>query len=204
MKLFDGIKKYLNDNYLGTVECAHCKKTGKAHSFKKTKDGAVICESCYYALPSGNRENLEETSMAEIKEILEYVDYSNRELRPLFQENFTYGYFRADTVHGLIEIQHTIVEMKNLELYLFSFRPTEAKDGLLGSKVKGNVYAKINTVVPSMRFEEIMALDVKAKAKKDWGSNTYVYEYPAKLQEYFDEFNRIVKQFKEANADTSC
>ena len=198
------LKKLVNDNLTGSVECAHCKASVNVLSAKKTQDGTPICKSCYDKLPNDTKVRLGETPMAEIKEMLEYVEYSEKELRPKFQPNFTFEFFKADTVHGLIEIEDRIVEMKNLKIYLFSFKPTEAKDGLFRSKVQGDVTAIIDTKVPSMHLENTMAFDVTAKAKKDWASNTYFYEYPPKLEEYFEEFNRIVKQFKEANTDTSC
>lgn len=198
------LKKLVNDNLTGSVECAHCKASVNVLSAKKTQDGTPICKSCYDKLPNYTKFRLDETPMAEIKELLEYVEYSEKELRPQFQPNFTFDFFQADTVHGLIKIENMLFKMQNLANYRFSFNPTEAKDGLFRSKVRGSVTAIINTDVPSMHLEEIMAVDVTAKAKKHWSNNTYEYEYPPKLQEYFDEFNRIVKQFKEANADTSC
>jgi hypothetical protein len=201
MKIFDEIKKYLNDNYFGKVECEHCKKTGRVRKFFKTKDGKFICGNCQFDLPTTIRENVAESEYEEIEEILSYVDYSKRELAPKFRETLKYEYFSVDAVNGLFKIfgGSPVLELKNIEMYSFDFEPTEGREGLISATVTGNVNALIITNSPKMCYNEIVALMVKGKAKKKLGGSIYYYENPKKLDEFLEKFEPVLEKFRQSN-----
>lgn len=201
MKIFDEIKKYLNDNYFGKVECAHCKETGRVRKFFKTSDGKHICENCQFKLPTTLREKLEESSYEEVEEILSYIDYSKRELAPKFKVNLKYEDFMVDTVNGLFKTCYRapVLEIKNIEMYSFDFAPTEGREGLLSATVTGNVNALVVTNSPKMCYNETVALMVKGKAKKKLGGSIYFYENPKKLDEFLEKFEPVVEKFRQSN-----
>ena len=193
-KMIEKLKDYLNDRYFGTVECAHCKKQGKAFAFRKTADGARICKPCLEELPATVREKLDEQEFFHVQEVLNFVEYSKKELEPKFVMDLSYHGFCVDTVHGLFRIiaGSPVMEIKDLDVYDFRFEPETLKEGVFSAKVTGDVSVCLLMKRPSVVFDEKIAVMVTGKAKKRFASDVVLYDNPKKLDDFIEKFDEVV------------
>jgi hypothetical protein len=194
-KAMNGIAGYVKRNYIGKIKCAHCQQEAIAFTFKKTSDKMPICKSCREKLPYDTGTRIREIGFADLSQTLGYLDYSQKVLAPKFQNNFPFKDFEADTVNGLIKINSTVLEMKRLQSHALVFKATEGKDGLFKSKVKGDIYANFTTDIPELNFDNIVTMDVWAKAKYKRLSNVFFYETP-ELDAYNEQLAEMIQAFK--------
>jgi hypothetical protein len=194
MSLFDSIKKHLNDNYFGTIECTHCKKQGRVASFKKSCDGVRYCPDCIEILKDNNQLNLETADSELLEKYLNYYDYSKKELEPKFHEDFDYAYScQVDVTNRLIKFNNWILEMDNLKFFAILFRPTEEADGIIKTSVYGNVDLVASLNSPELAFECCIEGFVKGKVKKKILSGELEYRDPPKLEKFKSRLDEVMK-----------
>jgi hypothetical protein len=194
MSLFDSIKKHLNDNYFGTIECTHCKKQGRVASFKKSCDGVRYCPDCIEILKDNNQLNLETADSELLEKYLNYYDYSKKELEPQFHEDFDYAYScQVDVTNRLIKFNNWILEMDNLKFFAILFRPTEEADGIIKTSVYGNVDLLASLNSPELAFECCIEGFVKGKVKKKILSGELEYRDPPKLEKFKSRLDEVMK-----------
>lgn len=194
MSLFDSIKKHLNDNYFGTIECTHCKKQGRIASFKKSCDGVRYCPDCIEILKDNNQLNLETADSELLEKYLNYYDYSKKELEPKFHEDFDYAYScQVDVTNRLIKFNNWILEMDNLKFFAILFRSTEEADGIIKTSVYGNVDLLASLNSPELAFECCIEGFVKGKVKKKILSGELEYRDPPKLEKFKSRLDEVMK-----------
>ena len=194
MSIFDSIKKHLNDNYFGTIECTHCKKQGRVASFKKSCDGVRYCPDCIEILKDNNQLNLETADSELLEKYLNYYDYSKKELEPKFHEDFDYAYScQVDVTNRLIKFNNWILEMDNLKFFAILFRSTEEADGIIKTSVYGNVDLLASLNSPELAFECCIEGFVKGKVKKKILSGELEYRDPPKLEKFKSRLDEVMK-----------
>lgn len=193
MSLFDSIKKHLNDNYFGTIECTHCKKQGRVASFKKSCDGVRYCPDCIEILKYNNQLNLETADSKLLEKYLSYYDYSKKELEPKFHADFDYAYScQVDATNRLIKFNNWILEMDNLKSFAILFRPTEEVDGIIKTTVHGNVDVIACSNSPELPFECGIEGFAKGKVKQTILSGV-VRKDPPKLEKFKSRLDEVMK-----------
>lgn len=194
------IKRLLNDNVTGNVECSHCKKSGNILTYKKTRDGYRLCPECMAKLSFDVKSMFDEKDFAFFDEILSFKDYSEQVLAPKFRPDFCYKGFQADSVNGLVRVEGTVLDMRDLQVHVLTFEPEEGSHGILGARVKGCIKAMFSTKSTGIWFHETVDFDVTTKAKMNFMGTKFTYEEPKGLPEYVRELDRLIEKFQaEAN-----
>lgn len=177
------------------VNCAVCGQPANVIMRVKLRDGNFICSECsriipYYAYQS----YLETYTLEDYFMFKEYRSFSDRELRPIFEESDSYYDLHLDNIQDLFYIgpridKNTIFfrlqDVVNFELI---FKPKEAKGGITGQKVEGDVLLQIEVRQPYFKFEAKLAKDVKAKAKKELFGAKVTYENPKGMDAFLAVF----------------
>lgn len=190
------IKRLVNDNVTGNVECACCKKPVNVLVAKKTQDGKPICKECFEELPFDMQYMIAETEYERVREILEYRHYSKQVLEPKFSPDMRYGSFAADSVNGLVKVGRDILEMKNLQFHVLVFEPKESKSGILGTKVLGDVKAMFSLKDSGLWFDQLVDFDVSAKAKSNFLGDKVTYEEPPQLVAFVQQLDAVIAKFQ--------
>ena len=155
------------------VNCAVCGQPANAIMRAKLRDGNYICSKCsriipYYAYQSF----LENYTLEDYLTFKEHREFSDKELRPLFEESTSYYTIHIDEIQDLFYIgsgidKNTVfLRFQDVVNFEMVFKPKELKNGLTGQKVEGDVLFQIEVQQPYFKFEEKLAKDVHAKAKK--------------------------------------
>ena len=203
------------------VYCSECGKKTKLLFRTKLTDGNCLCSDCTSAIPSYMRESLALTySLEDYRALISHIEESKRELRPIFQETHHYYSIHIDTIHNLfyigdrIDDQTVFHRFRYISNYKFAFHAEEFKEGTFGDKVRGKILFNILMDIPYFHYEEILARNVKVKAKKTFFGSEVQYEDPRDLQEFLaffdmafnadkEDFYSIYDSFGESASNTS-
>lgn len=188
------------------IYCAKCGK--KTNIFTRTKlaDGNYLCAECMSVVPSFMRQSVSDRySIDDYNDLLDYIAYSHKELRPQFRESHSYYSVRIDTESRIMYLGYGIDDktvffhMHNVEDFELVFRGEEFKEGIVGGKVKGKILMTLKMGTPYFYHEEILDHSAKAKARKRMLSSEIEYENPNGMDEFMLHFlNAWRKSIEEA------
>lgn len=173
------------------VYCAHCGK--KAGLFTRTKltDGKYLCAECWGLVPSVMSDTVSsDYDYEDYKALLEYIEYSNQNLRPLFHQTHSFYSIRIDTQHGLLCFDESFsankvyFQFRNLADFGLVFRPEEYKEGMLNDKVTGKILMTVKMKMPYFYCEEILDSSAKATARSKMFSSKIEYENPKGMDDF--------------------
>jgi len=177
-------------------KCAYCGAKAGIFGRNKLLDGKYVCSKCSADIPSYIVSCLPTGyTFEDFVELKKYAEYSKNELKPRFNETYSYYSIRIDTEHGLYYIEDGIwsdpfyLEMSNIEDFDLLFAPEKYKEGLIGDKVYGKVLFRIKAHDPYFYFETILDDKVKAKAKKSFFGSKVECDNPKGLDEFLLHFN---------------
>lgn len=189
------------------VYCEKCGKKTRVMSRIKLKDNKYICSDCFEGIPDYLLKNFNDYTYDDYKRILEYLEYSNRELKDKFNEDLSYKTMHVDTTNGLFYIDEyrktkLILKLENVIDFDIIFSAETYKDGALSDKVYGKILMRIQMSQPEFYFEDILEKDVKVKAKKAFFKSTIEYQSPADMEEFSNTFKALCQMFYEkANSE---
>lgn len=177
------------------IYCVECnKKTTPLLRFKLA-DGNYLCSDCCSKLPSYITEQLSKQDIDYYHHVLDYLEYSNTNLKPKFQETHNYYNLHIDVNNLLFYIDRKlkddtlILEFKHIADFEILYDPSTYKEGVIGDKVFGNVLFRIVMNEPFFNYEAIFDKQVKSKAKKAFFGSKISYENPKGMDEIIEVFN---------------
>ena len=173
------------------IHCAHCGQKTSLLARMKLHDGNYLCSTCAAKIPSFMKESVKaHYDLSDYRTFLEYIEYSNRELRPRFHETHYYYSIHIDTENKLFYLGYELNEktvffsFHSIEDFDLIFKAEVLKEGVLGDKVKGELLLILKLDFPYFYHEEILDYSAKAKAKKKLLSNTVEYDNPKGMNEF--------------------
>ena len=203
------------------IYCAECGKKTKLLFRTKLTDENYLCSECMSSIPSYMRESFALTySLDDYRALISHIEESNREFRPIFQETHNYYSIHIDAINNLfyignrIDNQTLFLRFRYISNYQLAFHAEEIKEGAFGDKVSGKILFKILMDIPYFYYEEILAHNVKVKAKKAFFGSEVQYEDPQDLQVFLtffemsfnsdkEDFYSIYDEFGENTSDIS-
>lgn len=91
------------------IFCAKCGKKTRLLTRTRLADDNYLCSECTSMIPSYMVDSVCKLYSYEVyNNLIEYIDYSNIALRPIFQETHTYYNLHIDIDHGLFYIGKSI------------------------------------------------------------------------------------------------
>lgn len=173
------------------INCAHCGQKTGPFTRLKLHDGNHLCSYCASQIPSFMKKSAKDHyDLAAYRSFLEYIEYSNNELRPQFRETHYYYTIHIDTENKIFYLGYDINDktlffnFRNIEDFDLIFKAEEFKEGMLGDKVKGELLLILKMNFPYFYHEEILDYSAKAKAKKKLLSNRVEYDNPKGMDEF--------------------
>lgn len=173
------------------ISCAYCGQKTSLLTRIKLHDGNYLCSTCASKIPSFMKESAKaHYKLDDYRVFLEYIEYSNRELRPCFHETHCYYSIHIDTENKIFYLGYDMNEktvffnFHNIEEFDLVFKAEELKEGVLGDKVKGELLLILKMNLPYFYHEEILDYSAKAKAKKKLLSNRVEYDNPKGMNEF--------------------
>lgn len=177
------------------IHCADCKEKTNIFFRTKLKDKNYLCSKCMKKVPNYMKKFFKkEYSFNDYKGFKDYIDYSNQYLKPVFHETHKFHGIHIDADNQIFYIGYGIDEntlflnFANLVDFDLVFKAEEFKEGIIGSKVKGNIVMGITMNNPVFHHEEILVSGAKAKARKALFGSTIRYENPKGMDIFIDAF----------------
>ena len=181
------------------IYCAKCRKKTNLLFRTKLTDGNYLCYDCTSMISDYMMDSVRNCySLDEYQNLVEYIDYSNIALRPIFQETHAYYNIHIDTEHGLFYIGKSVndntvfLRMHYIDDYKLTFTAEEIKEGTFGDKISGKVLFRIQMGHPIFYHETILDYNVKVKAKKAFFDTEYQYENPKGMDEFMMFFEAAI------------
>ena len=173
------------------IYCSNCGEKTNLLTRLKLKDGQYLCSKCSSTIPSVMKETVKtDYGIKEYQDLLKYIEYSNKALRPVFRETHSYYNIHIDTEHGLLYFGYSLnektvfFELANLAEFNLVFDAEKLKEGMLGDKVQGKLLLVVKMTDPYFYHEEILDYSAKAKAKRKLLSSRVEYENPHGMDEF--------------------
>ena len=173
------------------INCAYCGEKTSTFTRLKLHNGNYLCLNCASKIPSFMKKTVKaHYNLVNYRNFLEYINYSNNELRPQCRETHHYYSIHIDTENRIFYLGYDINEktvffnFHNIEDFDLIFKAEEFKEGMLGDKVKGELLLILKMNLPYFYHEEILDYSAKAKAKKKLLSNKVEYENPKGMDEF--------------------
>lgn len=177
------------------VFCTNCPEEAKLLSRLKLQDGKYLCSKCKANIPEFMMSTVREHyRLEDYKDLLDYIGYSNKHLRPQYHETHRYHSVGFDSIHGIFHLGYDVKEksvfldVKNVTYFDLEFEPEEVKEGIIGTKVKGDVRMLLEMSWPSFAYSTKVAYGEKAKAKKSFLGNNITYDNPSEMSIFLNAF----------------
>lgn len=188
--------------------CAAC--GGKANILTRTKlkDKTVLCRKCASKVPSYIRKTLKNRyALQDYKNLMRYVDYSRKELNPLFHSTYNYYAIQLDEEHGLFSLGRKINEksvifrLDKVIGFDLAFKGESYKESLVDNYVNGKIVMGLEMEEPYFYHEEILSSYAKAPAKKIMMGTKVSYGDPRGMREFLEMFLRACEACRMAAAN---
>lgn len=194
------------------IYCANC--GNKTHLLTRTRlaDDNYLCSDCTLLIPDYMLDSVRKSySFQSYKNIKEYVVFSHKAMRPIFQETHSYYNIHIDVDHGLFYIGRSLndntvfLRMRYIDDYALTFTAEELKEGTFGDKITGRILFRIQMGHPVFYYETILDNYSRVKAKKAFFGTEYRYENPKGMDEFILLFESAMvedlKIYKESLED---
>ena len=173
------------------IHCAKCGRKTNLLFRTKLADENYLCSECTSMIPEYMLDSLQKRYTLEYYNgLIEYIYYSNKALRPIFQETHSYYNIHIDVEHGLFYMGKSVndntvfLRMRYVDDYTFKFTAEEIKEGTFGDKVTGKILFRIQMGHPIFYHEAVLDCNVKVKAKQAFFGTEYRYENPKGMDEF--------------------
>lgn len=177
------------------VHCSICGNKSDQLTRCELTDGNTVCFDCFSDIPSYIKERISSYyDLEAFRELIDYLEYSEEQLKPKFVETAHYGKLHIDEVNGLFYIDDAgcatpmYSELKNVTFFDMDFSADEVKEGPLGNKVLGSVHAALKVAFP--KYFYIKPIVEKVKTKSNFLGTKAVYENPTEMEAFSVRFMR--------------
>lgn len=176
---------------LKDIYCAKCGKKTRLLTRTRLVDDNYLCSDCTFTIPDYMMNSVQKCySFENYTNLIEYIDYSNKALRPIFQETHSYYSIHIDIEHGLFYLGKSIndntvfLRMRYVDDYKLTFTVDEIKEGTFGDKIAGKILFRIQLGHPIFYNETVLDSNVKVKTKKAFFGTEYRYNNPKGMDEF--------------------
>ncbi len=187
--------------------CVNCGKEAIFLFRTKLADKNYLCKECAKIIPSYMKKSVKQHyRLEDYRDLKAYIEYSNLELRTLFQETDSYETIHLDQESGIFYIGYGIdektmfFEFANVTSFDLVFKAEEYKDGVFREHVKGKVLMELEVESPFFHHEEIILYSAKAKARKALFGSKVRYENPKGMDMFLQTFIECCIGFRETEA----
>lgn len=187
------------------IYCTRCGKRTRFLTRTRLADDNYLCSACTSMIPDYMLNSVRKCySYETYNNLIEYIDYSNIALRPIFQETHAYYSLHIDIDHGLFYIGRSIddftvfLRMRYVDDYKLTFSAEEVKEGTFGDKITGKILFRIQMGHPSFYHEIALDNNARVKAKKAFFGTEYRYENPRGMDEFVLAFESAMLDDLEA------
>ena len=194
---------------LKDVYCAKCGKKTRLLTRMRLVDDNYLCSACTSIIPDYMLDSIRKSySFEHYTNLTEYIDYSNKVLRHVFEETHSYYNIHIDTEHGLFYIGRSVNEntiflrMRYVDDYKLTFTAEEIKEGSFGDKITGKILFRIQMGHPVFCHEAVLDNNARVKAKKAFFGTEYRYENPKGMDDFLLFFNSAYLSDLEAYHDS--
>lgn len=145
--------------------------------FGKGGNQFILCKSCADRIhPQIRKYATDNWAYSDYMDYLKWDAETGAE-RSAFNPDYKYGYgtkLSVDTERGLFSLgyggkNNLVLRFADLKGYELDFKPEEMKEGFLGTKVRGDEYAAIEMMRPSVYLEKALNTGVSLSARKKGG-----------------------------------
>ena len=176
--------------------CAECaRRTLNAYS-RKLGDGYKLCLDCASIIPSFLADSFFKVAdLAHFKELKDYVEYSNEELRSVFTETHTFYSLHLDEWHGLFYIGDKIDEntmfmhLKYISAYNIAFCGEKIREHPLYIEVTGKIVFQLSMTTPYLFYETTLTPNALKKIFKQSSPHEQNDDDFSKMRAFEKEFN---------------
>ncbi len=194
------------------IYCAKCGKKTCLPTRTRLADDNYLCSDCTLLIPDYMLDSVRKSySFQSYKNLKEYVDFSHKALRPIFQETHAYYNIHIDVDHSLFYIGKSIndntvfLRMRYIDDYKLTFTAEEIKEGTFGDKITGKILFRLQMEHPVFYYEVVLDNYASVKAKKTFFGTEYRYENPKGMDEFmlFFEYAMLddLRVYKESLED---
>lgn len=181
------------------IYCAKCGRKTRLLTRTRLADDNYLCSECTSVIPDHMMDSVRKCYSYEgYNNLIEYIDYSNKALRPIFRETHSYYNLHIDTEHGLFYIGSNFndctifLRMRYIDDYSLTFAAEEVKAGTFENKIMGKILFRIQMGHPVFYYETILDNYAKVKAKKAFFGTEYRYENPKEMDEFLLFFESAI------------
>jgi len=175
--------------------CPICGKELSLLNRMKLGDGTFICGNCARLIPGHMKASVKaEYTLRGLNAFLDYCQYSNNHLRPIFHETHRYYNIGVDINNLIFYIGYTVdsktvfYNFRNVSVFDLVFKAEEFKEGVFSSSVKGEILMEIEVDQPRFRHEEVLDPFAKTNAKKVMFGTKVSYADPPAMVEFLQVF----------------
>lgn len=179
------------------IYCTNCGVKTKMLFRTHLCDGTYLCSKCMTCIPSYMKSSfIDKYSYEDYNTFKEYVDYSNKELRPLFHETHEFHNIHIDTENRIfymgygIDSETLFLRFAGITRFDMVFKAEDYKEGIFGDKVTGKILFELGMDTPYFYREEVLTTNAKAKAKKKLFGSKIEFENPSEMDDFMYYFNR--------------
>lgn len=194
------------------IYCAKCGKKTRLLTRTRLADDNYLCSDCTSMIPDYMLDSVRKSySYQSYNSLLEYIDFSHKVLRPIFQTTHSYYNIHIDVDHGLFYIGRSLndstvlLRMRYIDDYALTFTAEELKEGTFGDKVTGRILFRLQMGHPVFYYETILDNYTSVKAKKAFFGTEYRYENPKGMDDFLLLFEAAMvedlKSYKESLED---
>ena len=171
--------------------CVECGAKTNVLTRYHLADDKYLCSKCGKIIPDCMHSTfIKKYSYEDYRSFKDYVEYSNKCLRPQFMETAKYYTIHIDQSHRIFYIGNHVDEntvffhFYSVSQFDLLFVAGELKEGLLGDKVEGEILFQIEIEDPYFYYQDKLDKYAKARAKKKMFGTKYTYENPDGMDEF--------------------
>lgn len=175
--------------------CVECGAKTNVLTRHNLADDKYLCTKCGKIIPDCMHSTfIKKYTYEDYRGFKDYVEYSNKCLRPQFMETAKHYTIHIDQSHRIFYLGNRIDEntvffhFHSVSQFDLLFVAGELKEGLLGDKVEGEILFQIEVEDPYFYYQEKLDKYAKARAKKKMFGTKYTYENPDGMDEFIAIF----------------
>ena len=182
--------------------CSCCQKEVKSKNTVELADGNFICNQCFERVSKDFFFSPTYDTIEKVKKIIDYMVYSNTELKPIFKPDYGNGYYgiEVDPVNGLIKLGNTewFFKLSDIQDFDVKFVPKEYSQGLSLKKCKviGDIVfeatVKESDTVPLAFYNGTLMFDQKVTGRFDSIASTNItVDNPPDMDRFWNTFHNM-------------
>ena len=196
--------------FLKNVRCSECGQKTQRSLYTKLADGSRLCPACMEMVPAYMKDSLGAVyDMEDFDDLMAYIDYSNRFLRPMFHETHSYYDLHLDAESGLFYIGGDIDErtvflcLRAVTEYQLGFSTKPRKKVDVNHCLPGCILFCLKMECPAFWYATTLDDHAKVKIKESSSASCVAYGNPNGMDEFLKNFDAAWQEAREENNATS-